>query len=531
MATRESQLVDQHGNPIQVQIPETTFQQPQKINQWGTFGDLEPGGMIAALEQANNGSNESQAKLFRGMLESWPHAAGEWDKRKRGVSMTAWTVMEDKESENPAMQKKTVDVCKRQMRRLKARRFFSDAIDSVGYSVSMIEGQWTAIPNVGHYITAHQQVPFEALRTHWRTGLWEIWNQDTFTYEPMVAYRHLLMIAGRMSGHPLRGGLFRALIFWYLLSRTNLMALKLFLELYGVPYRFAYGDMRNASSGEIAQVTASLKKLGFDAYAVFDKSWNVQVQGLPVGNSQTLFMDINAMANAEASKLLVGQTLSAEPGTVGSRSLGEVQYNGVMADIWRDDCADLAEFIQESVFWPAIWYNISRDAVEELPVLHFYCDPPSDLQSLSVWLKNLLDAGVQGIPVEWIFEQFGIPQAEAGKATIIPASVQKVSPLLASDVQTRKEEDSFNQVVDVLSKLTAGTVMQDEAKHLEEMIGHAIRKGASIEHVQRELLDYARTSKGNPIFAEMVRRAVGLAKGVGRYDAQMRQQEEVRRLQ
>ncbi len=551
-------LYDSHGNPLISNKPPVhdLNQTPgERANNWGTI-DLKPSAIVAALRAANDGELLQLAILVRSMMEGWPHLRAEFGKLKISVGFTATEILPDPDTVNKAQMDRNVELCKLQMRMLNKRLLAMQLVDTRAYSIETQELGWQYIDGKWLVATCDHVDP-EAIALDSETGRYTVYNTDESKYELMEAYRYLVATNSEYSGHPFRGGQLRALVWWYLLIRQNLTELYAFLQIYGLPFRYAIGDCTDKDAATAME--NGLRKLGMDAYAVFDKAegWQIEVKTVPEA-SHAIFKDINDLANAEASKICVGQTLTAEPGKSGSWALGTV-HEGVAQRIRESACGDVSEAIENGVFWPLIYYNEGPEAAKELPIYRFKCEPPEDTKSLEELYEGLMNrVGIwDTVPRKHLHDKFGIPSTRPIKddEVVLPMELQKIivasmfgqagtsaqadtgepdklRKVASEERTTRKPTDAFEGIVQALSQKEAGAggAFTREVSKIKDLIGKQAKSGNSITDAQNLIAIYGAEHNGDPKFTEIMYKVLGVAKALGYYDAKFRQADEIARL-
>ncbi len=112
--------------------------------------------------------------------------------------------------------------------------------------------------------------------------------------------------------------------------------------------------------------------------------------------------------------LILGQELTTEVGSSGSRALGDVQRS-VLDNIIDADCARLYACLNDQYVKPLVDMNYA--GVQKYPVMAPPVKDDTDLSQLALVIKALVDIG-QPIGQEWISERFGVPMPEEGEATV-----------------------------------------------------------------------------------------------------------------
>ena len=119
----------------------------------------------------------------------------------------------------------------------------------------------------------------------------------------------------------------------------------------------------------------------------------------------------------QISKRLVGATLTAEPGEVGSYALGQV-HAGIREEFVKFDALSVQDAINEQVIKPLVDFNFADTT--DYPRFEFIFEQPVDRKALAETLKLAQEAGVV-IPMDWAHEELRIPAPQEGEESLVPA--------------------------------------------------------------------------------------------------------------
>lgn len=150
-----------------------------------------------------------------------------------------------------------------------------------------------------------------------------------------------------------------------------------------------------------------------------------------------------ATCNAEISKVVLGQTLTSQQGSVGSLALGEV-HNEVRLDLLRYDAEAHSTCVNEQIIQRMVDFNWLD--VETYPRFVISFRPQRDAGSFTTALRGLVDMGAK-IPLRYAHEELGIPQAQEGEeilaASAAPAPFfQRGGPEFSERPLTRNQLSS-----------------------------------------------------------------------------------------
>lgn len=131
------------------------------------------------------------------------------------------------------------------------------------------------------------------------------------------------------------------------------------------------------------------------------------------------YEDLCSYFDRAISKVLLGQTLTSEPGKSGSYSLGQV-HGDVRRDILKSDADSMCETIGRSVVRWLVDYNFPSGRRIGYPRVWRRTEIEQDLKALADRDRTILvDMGMASrVPETYISNTYGIPLAEEGERVI-----------------------------------------------------------------------------------------------------------------
>ena len=218
-----------------------------------------------------------------------------------------------------------------------------------------------------------------------------------------------------VSGHPQRGGLLRVTAMVYLAKNLALKDWMIFAEVFGMPVRIARYEP-TATPEEKRELLRMLESLGSNAAGIFSRAVELQVIEANRGTVGPPYERLVEFLNREMSKAWLGQTLTTDiAGQKGSYAVTAV-HETVRQDVLADDMRKEGR-------------TIRRDLLTVLSRLRFGPDAPvpyfrRKLKQPSVpgELVEVLDTAVNQlgvkVPLAWVHDALGIPQAGEQEATV-----------------------------------------------------------------------------------------------------------------
>lgn len=210
----------------------------------------------------------------------------------------------------------------------------------------------------------------------------------------------------------------RALIGYWLAANYGLKWLMQYSQIYGVPFRigtYPEGDTcaKNALNGALAN-------LGAAGYAAAPAGTKIETIPLPASAAALPQKELIEMANNAVAKFILGQTLTSDVGSSGSRALGDV-HEKVRRDR-IESCVCFVSALINSQLIPAV---VRANWADETELPHMQAEWPDDEDGLTkVERDEKLFSGSMRLPVakRYVYERHGIPEPEDGEELFLPTT-------------------------------------------------------------------------------------------------------------
>lgn len=418
-----TKIVDQYGNPLDT--GELTEPQTARVStlqhQYLTpmLSGLTPARLQRILREADNGSLIDQHRLFSDMEERDAHLAAEMGKRKGAVFSLPWDVVPP---DSPTAEEKADAEWAREALRNSAdaiEDLIAAAMDAVGHGFSPVEIEWRR--DDGEFVPMFHPRPQEwfQLSTDRREIRLMDGSVDGAPLQPFGWMMHTPLKP--KTGYASRMGLHRTLVWPFIYKAYALGDFAEFLETYGLPIILGKYNS-GATAEEKASLMAAVTRLGHDARAIMPTEMLLEVIQASGGSGQASHMVMMEWADKAESKVILGQTLSADAGGRGSYALGKV-HNEVRHDIRNADARQVAATITRDVVFPMLVLN--RPGVTSLkrcPRFVLNVDEPEDLTAYANSLPPLVAAGMQ-IPVNWAHQKLAIPMPANGEPVLVATGI------------------------------------------------------------------------------------------------------------
>ncbi|NCC91701.1 MAG: DUF935 domain-containing protein [Opitutae bacterium] len=412
-------IVDQFGRPFQqAKTPERrTLAAAPLADAWREYvaAGLTPERLAAVFREADLGDVRRQAELFEQILEKDAHLIGETGKRENAILDVEFQVTP---ASDDARDKRVADF---------VTDFLADQTDWPDVQVAMQEavGRGYSAMEIHWDVSSGQAVPssFESLEQKRflfqdEAGVVSKTPRLITDASPMgdiiPAWKVLMHRYGGKSGHPTKSGIYRVCAWMFLFKNYAIKDWVVFCEVYGMPLRLGKYSP-GATEDDKSALIQAISTLGSDAAGIISKSTEIEFVEAAKGTaSADLFKLLASFCNAEMSKALLGQTLSAEVGDKGSYAASKT-HNEVRLDLVRADSRALAATIRQQVIQPLVGFNFGWDT--PVPGYAPVFDEDEDLKEKADWVCGLLDRSVT-MPLKWVRQEFKIPEPENGEEMV-----------------------------------------------------------------------------------------------------------------
>lgn len=344
----------------------------------------------ALFVEAENGDVTRLFALYRDILLADTHVQTEFGKRLLAVLLEPLSVQ-------PADEKQALDAPAAEfvtpMKKVKGWLLAcAHLLCAALWPVAVVEKVFRAVAG-GYELAALVPVPFELLdfqlgRLRIRatnelgqpTG--EFFEADPARY--IVHRGHLLPVPDSW------GGPFRALVFWWFFRSLGRGAWARFLERYGSPFLVGKYDLNDDDSRSVLERAFSRAAQLFGI--VITRETEVEIQQAGAKDSGEAFEAFHATANREMSKLILGQTSSAEAQKTGGIGDGpSAQHETVRQDIRQFDAMMLGQTLVDQLAVQLLAINGHSGSV----ALVFGGESGEKATETAELLKTLKEAGFQ----------------------------------------------------------------------------------------------------------------------------------------
>ncbi len=429
---------------------------------------LDPVRLATILKSAREGNAEEYLTLAEEIEERDLHYRSVLSTRKQAVEGLVPTVIPASED------KKDLDMAKAVETDILENDDFpdlvKDAMDALGKGYSVHEIMWDT-----------KSTPWKPGRIIFRDPRW--FEYDKLTGKtllmrdgmgtellPLPERKFIVHEPHLKTGLPIRGGLALPMALYFLIKYYDITAWTAFVDRYGMPIRVGkYG--RNATDKDIATLKSAIAHLGEDVGAVIPDSMIIEIiENKSSGNTQ-LFEKMANWIDKQVSKLVLGQTMTADDGS--SRSQAEV-HNDVRQDILEADARQLEKTINRHLIKPYI--DLNWGPQEKYPRLRIPCP---DTDDITAWVENIERLVPLGLTVkaDEVRSKLGLSKPDDGDeilkqpetaapAAPVATALNAEQPQDQSELDLLQEENDYSELTDDIIK--AVNKLAEKCKTLDE---------------------------------------------------------------
>lgn len=385
---------------------------------------LTPQRLYRIVEEAEQGNLKAQAELFDDMEEKDAQIGADLGKRRQLSAERDWQIVPPDGAN--AQEKKAAEQAADVFSGLEVEDLILDLGTGIGHGWANLELAWQR-DGALRYIQQPTLRPHSWFRLHPD-------DQNSITLRDQSATGAELWPLGWVqhrhrakAGYVARMGLHRMLVWPYLFQNYALGDLAQLLEIYGMPARIGKYP-KNATEKEKATLLRAVVTLGQNAAGIIPEGMSVEfMEAAGKGSSSDVYKTMMDWCERAKAKAILGGTLTSGTGEgTNTNALGNVHERGQMSLI-RSDVRQYAGSINRHILWPMAALNYGIEKPSRAPRFYLDTGETEDLQRLSRSLPTFVDMGAK-IPLWWLHEKSGIPQAADGEDVLTPKSPAAPSP-------------------------------------------------------------------------------------------------------
>lgn len=352
----------------------------------GNVRNLTPRKIAELLKSADEGDISAMHALFYEIEEQDPHIFSEMQKRKSAVLTLDWTVKAPRDA-SPREKQLTewVHTALNDFTQLEDVMF--DALDGIGHGFSALAINWQQVNNeyLPKEITWQPQSGFVLDK---KTDELKLLRQGQMEGEALWPNHWIIHKHKTKSGALARSGLFRVLVWTFVLKHYSVQDLAEFLEIYGLPVRV--GKYPEGTSKEARRTLLNaVASLGHNAAGIMPDNMSIDLHNAAQGSHDPYMAMISYCEKAQ-SKVIVGQVLTAQSDNTGSQALGNV-HNEVRRDLMVSDAKQLAQTLTAQLIYPLLHLNFADVDPSRLPYFEFDTKEAEDLEKIVSVIGQAVD--------------------------------------------------------------------------------------------------------------------------------------------
>lgn len=437
----------------------TAFGEPPSLAQSITADRV-----ASILRQAEGGETLDLFALYREIILGHAHTQNLVNQRKLNVLTKALNIVAA-DDENPA----DVAAARAAQVLIRTRGWMTVAMNHLLnghlYPVAVLEQPYKLAPanpfGLSFIPAEFAPVPYHLL--DYTGGTLQLWKADETHGQRTGAKIDLAEHPNRYivhRGHLLTnipdnwGGPMRAALFWWLFAVMDRDWWVRFLDRYGAP--FIVGRYDTADTGSKSTLTRAFSAATRLFGLVVSKETDIAIHSVNTTSHGEAFERMQAFANGELSKLILGQsmTVTAQAGGLGGAQ-AEVQEN-VQGSIEAFDLAALAETVNNDIIAPFLRMNGLPGRAE----MQVATDTAAELRDRGQFLETARKAGLEvtdeGIAL--LNKMSGLPlQRAAAPANPFQLSAFAAGDPIAADADAilRRLDQPTNAQLDALADRAA----------------------------------------------------------------------------
>lgn len=457
-------------------------QEPAQIAQ-----GLDVDRLKAILESAAQGDMEDYFSLCRDIIAGHSHAQAEFGKRKLAVVGDDLRI-DPYDAKNEA----DVAVAAGIERNLEDLDEWMDVqlhlLDSTLYPVAVVEKIYRPSNQPGwHYELAElRPVPHRLLT--WTSGKMMIRNVDdrgnvlATCHEPDPMRYIVARIHPHTNIPDTWGGPMRAVVFWWLFSVMDRHWWARFLDRFGAPFVVAKYDDAADDARVILQSAFQTASRLFGL--AVPRNVDISLEQAGTGGADA-FERFHSVANAELSKVIVGQTLSADAKDLGFGGGQASVQESVRQDIRQFDARRLGHILRTQLFAPLCRLNGWQGRA---PRPAWGGESAAELTAIGSVLPSLADAGVELTDdgIEVLSGRLGLGLRRATAAPPPGAGLHAADALSAASKSAIRRSNNARSASDAIAAASAEPLAAAMIDSLAP-VAKILRESDSLDDFERRL--------------------------------------------
>jgi phage gp29-like protein len=264
--------------------------------------------------------------------------------------------------------------------------------------------------------------------------------------------KFLIGIWQQGGNHPVHSANLRSLTKYWLAAIYGLGWYMQYCQLFGIPWRHVETD---GSDGAMGAAQEMLDNIGSGGTAVTGPGVKLNIlDGVSGSGDSTPTAHLMDIADRACDILMLGQTLTTDVGSSGSRALGDV-HASVRGDVLQSVATWVSGIITTQLIPAIVRMNFGAGvASEDMPYAEIVIPKPKDEKAIAERVKILREIGVP-VTSKWLYEELGIPEPQDGEEvfgeiTPLPPLEPEITEAARNEIDLRPTEDMAKAAQDAL---------------------------------------------------------------------------------
>jgi phage gp29-like protein len=274
----------------------------------------------------------------------------------------------------------------------KLRSLIRDMLDALGKGFSVNEIIWDT-----------SQMPWKPKKYKFRDPRWFQYDRETGDtlmlrapygndLEPLKPFQFVVHEPHLISGKQITAGLALPALYYWMLKTYDVTSWAAFIDRYGYPIRLGKYGKKFTDEDRIT-LKRAVASIGQDFGAIIPDSAQLEIiESKTAGEKSKVYMDMADWIDRQVSKLVLGQTMTADAGS--SRSQSET-HDKVRNDIGDSDIQQVIDTLNSSLTVPYI--NLNYGEQEEYPKIDIFKPDEKNIEQIIMAVEKL---GPQGLLVK-----------------------------------------------------------------------------------------------------------------------------------
>lgn len=453
------------------------------------------------LRAAETGNTADLFSLYRDILLAHSHLQAQFSTRKRAVLGDTVNLhpFDKKAAEDAA----AVDLCWPVTLHADWLAACNHLLDASLWPVAVVEKVFrpSAVPGQRYELARLIPVPHDLLDfTDGRLRIKDVddsGNPQSTTHDA-DPHRYIVHRGHLLTTPDHWGGPMRSLIFWWLLGTMDREWWARFLDRYGAPFVVGkYPDGDDDSRSVLERAFSYATRLGG---LVVSEQTEIEIKQAAASDSGTAYETFYKICNDEISKLILGQTLSADAAPTGLGSGVATEQGAVRDDVRQFDAKLLGQTLSTQLALQLLKIN---GKTGRPPIFAWGAVSIAEMKAKADFLGALKTAGLRVTDdgITTLGEQFGIPieRDQGGGGGMFPFSASGLrsfaatAPILQQDVIASKAAAQLAQTLGrhhapIARLIRESTSPDDALQKVQAYVTHSAATTAERARIVEEVL-------------------------------------------